>query len=49
MKKEQFEIIMNALENRKALCSKHLDGLHTTDDIRKLTLAAASELKTFCV
>jgi hypothetical protein len=49
MKKEQFDVIMNSLEARKDLCKKYLNDIHTTEDISKLTIAKAAELKTFCV
>ena len=49
MKKEQFDIIMNSLETRIALCKTHLDDIHTTKDLSAITLARATNLKSFCI
>lgn len=49
MDKEQFSTIMSALETRKELCKKHLGKITTTDDLSKITLAGAADLKSFCV
>ena len=49
MKKEQFDIIMNALETRITSCKIHLDDIHTTKDLSAITLARAAELKKFCI
>jgi hypothetical protein len=49
MDKEQFSTMMSALEARKNLCKVHLGEINTTDDISKITLAKAAELKSFCI
>ena len=49
MKKELFEEIIGSLEARRKLCFEHLGAIHTTDDLKELSLAKAAELKRFCV
>jgi hypothetical protein len=49
MGKAQFNIIMTALETRKNLCKTHLGEITTTNDISKITLAQAADLKNFCI
>lgn len=49
MKKDNFEIIMAALEGRKSLCYSYLDGIQNTADLSEITLARAAELKKFCI
>lgn len=49
MDKQQFNNMMASLEARKAACKNYLDGINTTDDISRLTLAKAAELKNFCI
>ena len=49
MKKELFEEIIGSLEARRKLCFEHLGAVHTTDDLKELSLAKAAELKRFCV
>ena len=49
MEKEQFQKIMEALGNRLRACTLQLGDIHTTDDLSKLTLAGATDLKSFCV
>lgn len=49
MDKEQFSTMMSALEMRKNLCKVHLGEISTTDDISKITLAKAADLKSFCI
>jgi hypothetical protein len=49
MDKEQFSTIMTALEARKNLCKTHLGEITTTDDLSKITLAKAADLKSFCI
>jgi hypothetical protein len=49
MEKEQFQKIMNGLAKRTELCELHLGDVHTTDDLSKLTIACAADLKHFCV
>ena len=40
---------MDALADRIRLCELHLGDIHTTDDLSKLTIARAADLKHFCV
>lgn len=49
MDKQQFKIMMAALDARKVACKNYLDGICTTEDISRLTLAKAAELKNFCI
>jgi hypothetical protein len=49
MDKEQFSTMMSALEARKNLCKTHLGEINTTDDLSKITLAKAADLKSFCI
>lgn len=49
MDKQQFNIMMSALKARKITCMAYLDGINTTDDLGRLTLAKAAELKNFCI
>lgn len=49
MKKDNFEIIMAALETRKTLCSSYLKDIQSTADLSTVTLARAVELKKFCI
>ena len=49
MKKELFEEIIGSLEARRKLCFEHLGAIHTTEDLKELSLAKAAELKRFCV
>ena len=49
MKKELFEEIIGSLEARRKLCFEHLGAIHTTDDLKELSLAKAAELKRFCI
>lgn len=49
MEKEQFQKIMEALSNRLRACTLQLGDIHTTDDLSRLTLAGAADLKSFCV
>jgi hypothetical protein len=49
MDKAQFNIMMSALKARKITCMAYLDGINTTDDLSKLTLMRAAELKNFCI
>lgn len=48
MRKEEFQKIMDALGDRIQVCERHLGSIHTTDDLSKLTLARAADLKSFC-
>lgn len=49
MEREQFNKLMTAIEVRVAKCRIYLDKIHTTDDLRRLTIAQAAEIKEFCV
>ncbi len=49
MDKQQFNLMMSALNARKITCMAYLDGIKTTDDLGRLTLARAAELKNFCI
>jgi hypothetical protein len=49
MEKTEFQKIMNALAKRVELCELHLGDIKTTDDLSKLTMACAADLKHFCV
>jgi hypothetical protein len=48
MEKTEFQKIMDALAKRTELCELHLGDVHTTDDLSKLTIACAADLKSFC-
>ena len=49
MEKEQFQKIMEALNSRLRTCFTQLNDIRSTDDLSKLTLACAADLKSFCV
>ena len=49
MEKTEFQKLIDALEKRIQLCSAHLGEVVTTDDICRLTIAEATNLKSFCV
>lgn len=49
MEKIEFQKIMDALAKRIELCELHLEDIHTTDDLSKLTIACAADLKNFCI
>jgi len=40
---------MYVLAKRTELCELHLGDIHTTDDLSKLTIATAADLKNFCI
>jgi hypothetical protein len=48
MRKEEFQIIMDALGDRLLACEQQLGDIHTTDDLSRLSLARAADLKSFC-
>lgn len=48
MRKEEFQKIMDALGDRLLLCEQQLGDIHTTDDLSRLSLARAADLKSFC-
>lgn len=49
MNKTEFQKIMEALDNRLRACSIQLHDLYSTEDLSKLSLARALELKSFCI
>ena len=49
MDKIEFQKISDALADRIRVCELHLGEIRTTNDLSKLTIARASELKSFCV
>ena len=49
MIKSDFKLIMDSINERIDGCSTHLDRIHTTADIKKITIEEAIELKQFCV
>lgn len=49
MTKSDFKLIMDSIDARIAGCSEHLDHVHTTDDIKQLTIQQAIDLKQFCL
>ena len=49
MNKTEFQKIMEALDNRLRACSLQLHDLYSTEDLSKLSLARALELKSFCI
>lgn len=49
MRKEEFQKIMDALGDRLLVCEQQLGDIHTTDDLSRLSLARAADLKSFCV
>lgn len=48
MEKEYFEKLDTALKVRIEMCESFLHDIHTTDDLRKLTLDEAAKLIRFC-
>ena len=48
MRKEEFQKIVDALADRIRLCELHLGDIHTTDDLSRLTITRATDLKSFC-
>ncbi len=49
MEKEQFQKIMEVLQNRLGACKNQLGEIHTTDDLSNISLGSAVDLKSFCV
>lgn len=49
MKTTEFQKLMEELTKRVELCKQYLGDIHTTDDLSKLAISAAADLKTFCV
>ena len=48
MNKVEFSKIMAALEDHKSSCQKYLKDIHTTEDLKALTLKQAAALQSFC-
>lgn len=49
MKKEEFDLVINALQERLDNCEKYLGGIKTTEDLKNITIGQALELRDFCV
>ena len=49
MKKEEFELVISALQERLDNCEKYLGEIQTTEDLKNITIGQALELKDFCV
>jgi hypothetical protein len=48
MQLTEFQILMSHLEARINLCASQLKEIHSTNDLRRLTIARAADLKNFC-
>ena len=49
MKKEEFDLVIGALQERLDNCEKYLGEIQTTEDLKDITIKRALELKDFCV
>ena len=49
MKKEEFDLVIGALQERVDKCEKHLGEIKTTEDLKNITIGQALELRDFCV
>ena len=49
MKKEEFDLVINALQERLDNCEKYLGEIQTTEDLKNITIGQALELRDFCV
>ena len=49
MKKEEFDLVINALQERVDNCEKYLSNIKTTEDLKNITIGQALELRDFCV
>ena len=49
MKKEEFDLVIGALQERLDNCEKYLGEIQTTEDLKNITIGQALELKDFCV
>ena len=49
MKKEEFDLVISALQERLDNCEKYLGKIQTTEDLKNITIKQALELKDFCV
>ena len=48
MKKEYFERLMSSLTAHIESCEKYFSHIHTTEDLKSITLGMAQELQEFC-
>ena len=49
MKKEEFDLVISALQERLDNCEKYLGEIKTTEDLKTITTVPALSLKDFCV
>ena len=49
MKKEEFNLVISALQERLDNCEKYLGEIQTTEDLKNITIKQALELRDFCV
>ncbi len=49
MKKEEFDLVIGALQERLDNCEKYLGKIRTTEDLKNITIGQALELRDFCV
>ena len=49
MKKEEFDLVISALQERLDNCEKYLGEIQTTEDLKNITIGQALELKDFCI
>ena len=49
MKKEEFDLVMSALQERLDDCKKYLGEIQTTEDLKNITIGQALELRDLCV
>ena len=49
MKKEEFDLVIGALQERLDNCEKYLGEIQTTEDLKNITIGQALELRDFCV
>lgn len=49
MKKEEFDLVIGALQERLDNCKKYLGEIKTTEDLKNITIKQALELKDFCI
>ena len=48
MKKEYFERLMSSLTTHIENCERYFSRIHTTEDLKSITLGMAQELQEFC-
>ena len=49
MKKEEFDLVIGALQERLDNCEKYLGEIKTTEDLKNITIGQALELRDFCI